>query len=304
MILDKILSNLSVSVRPFALIELANGWRINLPRPPETLLHFVLRGTGRIGLSPRKSRDVGEGYMMVVPAGNYHALEAGDTEDGVVNVEALSGDPGIEKVPVGPEHDTAMIVACGLVDVRYSQSLNLFHGLDQTLVIDLSMDDRVRNAIDMIFAEQQHPVTGSETMTSALMLQCLLHMFRRLPSEGENALTWLVALRDRRLSRVIETVLEDPAANHTVESLSDVAAMSRSSFASLFSHSFDRTPMAFVNNVRMQRASELLEATRLSVDEVAARVGFTSSSHFAQTLKRHTGQSTRSFREGENAVST
>jgi transcriptional regulator GlxA family with amidase domain len=134
-------------------------------------------------------------------------------------------------------------------------------------------------------------------MTSALMLQCLLHMFRRLPSEGDLALSWLVALRDSRLSRVIETVIDDPAASHTVESLSESAAMSRSAFAALFTRSFDRTPMAFVHHVRMQRASELLEGTSLSVDQVATRVGFSSRSHFAQSFKKHTGMSPHGFRD-------
>jgi AraC-like DNA-binding protein len=297
MILDKILANLSVAVRPFALVEVASGWRIDLPKPPETLLHFVLRGSGRIGLSRRLSRDLRENYMAIVPAGSYHALEAGDTVGEVLDVKALSPDPGIQKVPVGPANDKALVVACGLVDVRYGQALNLFHGLDQTLVVDLSTVPQVRSAMDMIFAEQQHPVTGSATMTSALMLQCLLHMFRRLPSEGDRALSWLVALRDARLSRVIERVIDDPAANHTVESLSEIAAMSRSAFAALFSRSFDRTPMAFVNHIRMQRASDLLEGTVMSIDEVATRVGFASRSHFAQSFKKHTGLSPHGFRE-------
>jgi transcriptional regulator GlxA family with amidase domain len=38
----------------------------------------------------------------------------------------------------------------------------------------------------------------------------------------------------------------------------------------------------------MHRASELLEGTALSVDQVATRVGFSSRSHFAQSFKKHT----------------
>jgi AraC family transcriptional activator of mtrCDE len=297
MVLDKILANLSVTVKPFALVEVASGWRIKLPEPPETLLHFVLRGSGRIGLSRHSTRDLNESYMAVVPAGSYHALEAGDPVDQEFVLNAVPSAPGVHRVPVGPVADKEMVVACGLIDVRYGLALNLFHGLNQTLVVDLSMVPQVRSAIDMIFAEQQHPVSGSTTMTSALMLQCLLHMFRRLPSEGDRALSWLIALRDARLSRVIESVIDDPAANHTVESLSEAAAMSRSAFAALFTRSFDRTPMSFVHHIRMKRASELLEGTVLSVDQVAVRVGFSSRSHFAQSFKKHTGLSPHSFRD-------
>lgn len=304
MVLDKILAKLAVTVKPFALVEVASGWRIRLPRPPETLLHFVLKGSGRICITQQISREFKEGHMAVVPAGSYHALETGDPVTEEVIVNALSPDHGVQKVAVGPAKDKHLIVACGLIDVRYGQALNLFQGLDQTLVVDLSMLPQVRSAMDMIFAEQHHPVTGSATMTSSLMLQCLVHMFRRLPSEGDRALSWLIALRDARLSRVIERVLDDPSANHTVESMADAAVMSRSAFAAHFARSFDRTPMAFVHHIRMQRASDLLEGTILTVDEVATQVGFTSRSHFAQSFKKYTGLTPHDFREdmGEGAV--
>ena len=298
MVLDKILANLSVAVKPFAMVEVAKGWRIKLPEPPETLLHYVLRGSGRIGLSRHTTRELHEGYMAIVPAGSYHALEAGDPVAEHIDVNQAPSGPGVHRIPVGPATDKELVVACGLVDVRYGLALNLFHGLDQTLVVDLSMIPQVRSAIDLIFAEQQHPVSGSATMTSALMLQCLLHMFRRLPSEGDRAMSWLITLRDARLSRVIESVIDDPAANHSVESLSEDAAMSRSAFAALFTQSFDRTPMAFVHHIRMHRASDLLEGTALSVDQVAARVGYSSRSHFAQSFKKHTGLSPHRFRDG------
>jgi AraC family transcriptional activator of mtrCDE len=304
MILDKILANVAVTVKPFAMVEIASGWRIRLPNPPETLLHFVLKGSGRIGITSQTWREFREGYMAIVPAGSYHALETGDRVSEELIVNAVSPDPGIQVVAVGPAKDKELIVACGLVDVRYGRALNLFQGLDQTLVVDLSMVPQVRSAMDMIVAEQCHPVTGSATMISSLMLQCLLHMFRRLPSEGDRALSWLIALRDARLSRVLECVLDDPSANHTVASMADAAVMSRSAFSAHFSRSFDRTPMAFVHNVRMQRASDLLEGTFLSVDEVASQVGFTSRSHFAQSFKKYTGLTPHDFREdmGEGAV--
>lgn len=295
-VLDKILANIEVSVEPFAMVEIASGWRLRLPKPPETLLHFGLKGGGRIRIAQQSTREFKEGFMAVVPAGSYHALETGEPvlEETIVN--AFSLDPGIQRIPAGPTRDNELIVACGLVDVRYGRALNLFQGLEQTLVVDLSTVPQVKSAINMIFTEQYQPVAGSSTMISSLMLQCLLHMFRHLPSEGDQALPWLVGLRDTRLSRVVESVLGEPSMNHTVASMADTAVMSRSAFAAHFSRSFDRTPMAFVHHIRMQRASDLLEGTILSVDEVASQVGFTSRSHFAKSFKKYTGLTPHDFR--------
>lgn len=298
MVLDKFLANISVEVRPFALCEVAPGWRLRLPEPPGTVLHFVLKGSGRIGVSHNATRRLEPGYLAVVPTGSYHTLEAGDQVTDEMHVNNFPSDPGVHRIVAGPAKDRELIVACGLLDVRYGQALDLFHGLDSTLVVDLSMVPEVRSAIDQIFAEQRHPVPGSAAMTSSLMLQCLLHMFRRLPSVGDPAMSWLIALQDARLARAIENILDDPSSNHTVESLSDAAAMSRSAFAELFTRSFGRPPMGFVHNIRMHRAGEFLRGTSLSIDEISARVGFASRSHFAQSFKKHTGLSPYNFRDG------
>ena len=215
-----------------------------------------------------------------------------------MHVNNLPSDPGVHRIVAGPAKDCELVVACGLVDVRYGQALDLFLGLDRTLVVDLSTVPQVRSAIDQIFAEQRHPVPGSTAMTSALMLQCLLHMFRRLPSEDDPAMSWLIALQDARLARVIENIFDDPSASHTVESLSDAAAMSHSAFAELFTRSFARSPMGFVHHIRMQRASEFLQGTNLPIGEVAARVGFASRSHFSRSFKNHSGLSPDNFRDG------
>ena len=43
MLLEKLLSNLTVHVEPFALCTVSEGWRLHLPGPPGLLLHFVSR---------------------------------------------------------------------------------------------------------------------------------------------------------------------------------------------------------------------------------------------------------------------
>ena len=135
------------------------------------------------------------------------------------------------------------------------------------------------------------------------MTQCLVHMFRRLPSEGSNGLPWLMALRDHRLARALDAVLEEPTAEHSVESLAEVASMSRSTFAERFTAAFGRTPMSFVHHIRMQRAVELLERGGLPVDQVARQTGFTSRSHFSRAFKKHTGLSPILFRHAARSVS-
>ncbi len=138
-----------------------------------------------------------------------------------------------------------------------------------------------------ILAEQSQAIAGSDAMTGALMTQCLVHFFRRLPSQGEGALPWLMALQDERLGRVIDMILDTPGDNYTVELMAETAAMSRSAFSAYFAKSFGRSPMSFVNHVRMQRASQLLAIENMSIDEIARTVGYFSRSHFSRAFRDH-----------------
>jgi transcriptional regulator GlxA family with amidase domain len=64
------------------------------------------------------------------------------------------------------------------------------------------------------------------------MNECLVHLFRHLADKGP--LPWLSALEDNRLGRSLDQIFEDMSGDHTVESLADVAGMSRSAFSESF----------------------------------------------------------------------
>src|SRR5262249_52991770 len=153
------------------------------------------------------------------PPGTVHVLETGAKIRDELRVTAPPAGPPMHTITAGLAGAPDLIIACGVIDVRYGRSLGLFDRLREVLVVDLSGIAQVEAAFEGIFAEQSQAVAGSGTMTGALMTQCLVHMFRRLPNDGQHALPWLMALKDRRLARVIEMILDDPAAEHSVESL-------------------------------------------------------------------------------------
>jgi len=296
MLIDRLLANLSVRVEPFVLCQLSSGWRMQLPGPPGVMLHYVLKGRGAVRGPDGKSHPIARSWLVVVPPGTVHVLETGAKIRDELRVTAPPAGPPMHTITAGLAGAPDLIIACGVIDVRYGRSLGLFDRLREVLVVDLSGIAQVEAAFEGIFAEQSQAVAGSGTMTGALMTQCLVHMFRRLPNEGQHALPWLMALKDRRLARVIEMILDDPAAEHSVESLAEAASMSRSTFAEHFAAAFGRSPMSFVHHIRMQRAVELLDVEGLSVDQVSNRVGFASRSHFSRAFKKHTGISPVLFR--------
>ena len=95
---------------------------------------------------------------------------------------------------------------------------------------------------------------------------------------------------------MLASILEQPQRHYSLELLAEQAPMSRSAFAQEFAACFGRTPMAFLRDVRLRRAAELLRSTDLPVSTVASRVGFASRSAFTHAFREGFGRTPASFR--------
>ena len=286
MLLDRLLTNLSVEVRPFALCHVSNGWRMRLPPPPVPLLHFVLEGEGAVSGASGEPVPVRPSSFIVVPVGINHALESLGPIEHERRIALGPAESTVCHFTAGPEIPEGLVVACGLLNVRYGPVLDLFEHAKDILPADLSGVPLVGAAFKGILVEQAGMAPGSAAMTKALMNQCLVHFFRQIGASG--SLPWLDALDDPRLGRALDSMLEDPSARHTVASLAEEASMSRSTFAAGFADAFGRPPMELLHHVRMQHAALLLRQNdSLSLDEVASRSGYSSRSHFSAAFREH-----------------
>lgn len=290
-LLDKLLSNLDIQVEPFSLCEVSPGRRLLLPGSGRVMLHFVLVGSGFVRSAAGAVQPLAPCSLAIVPRRAQHSLEP---QDGAVEECAIDPYPGsLPNAPVistGSIEPPEMIVACGLVRVRYGAALGLFDKLDDVLVEDLSDIPQAQTAFEAILAEQSDAGPGSEAMKAALMSQCIVYLLRRLCEGSTCSLPWLATLEDDRLARVLDRILQNPAESHTVESLAETASMSRSAFAETFTKAFGLPPMSMVRRIRMERALGLLErGDDLPMETVARRVGFSSRSHFSRAFKKHFG---------------
>jgi AraC-like DNA-binding protein len=294
--LNKLLSNLAIEPEPFAMCQLDNGWRVLLPAPPVVIFHFVLHGHGAVRDPDGQCTGVAPYSAIVIPSGLSHSLETKGKIDHELRIDKPPQDPGICQIVAGPKVNHDMVVACGKINVRYGDAVGLFDHLRSLLIVDMSGVPNVEHLFGQVLEEQAKNAPGCDVIIASLMMQIIVHMFRILEIKSNGSLPWLSALQDARLGRAIDSIFENPGANHSVESLADEAGMSRSAFAEHFTAAFSHSPINFVNHVRMERAGKLLDEGKSSVDQVANQVGFASRSHFSQAFKKHTGQSPADYR--------
>jgi AraC-like DNA-binding protein len=288
-ILERYLANLSIKVEPFAVCQLDRGWRLSLPGPPCAMLHFVVRGEGWVTCKDGTHKRIGENWVIVIPTGTAHSLETKENCIHELTIPRIPDDPPVHYIFAGDSGPLEMTVGCGTLNVRYGEALGLFDHLTELLIIDLSEVSGMSNLFKIMMDEQANESPGKPVIQGAIMTQLLVYMLRTLGEQSDSNLAWLNALDDPRLARAIDHILDDPSALHTVESLADVACMSRSSFSKHFHDAFSSSPMALVNHVRMERAAKMLCTGQASIEQIAQRVGFSSRSHFSRAFKSHTG---------------
>jgi len=106
--------------------------------------------------------------------------------------------------------------------------------------------------------------------------------------------------RDKRIRKVVEALLSDPADNRGFEDWSRFAGASQRTLARLFQSETGMTFRAWRQQLRLQRALEMLTEGQ-AVTSVALDLGYDSPSAFIAMFRRALGASpTRYLPQTEN----
>ena len=83
----------------------------------------------------------------------------------------------------------------------------------------------------------------------------------------------------------------------TLDSLSETCNLTKYYLSHRFTELYGKSPMAYLNEVRIAAAKDLLKTTNHSIEEIALATGFSSNSYFSQTFQKHCHMSPNKFRQ-------
>ena len=100
-------------------------------------------------------------------------------------------------------------------------------------------------------------------------------------------------LAGEKIAQYIEEhLLEDVS----LATLADVVKLSSYHFVRAFKQSFGLPPHRYLSSLRMQRAKSLLANPDMSVTQVGFNLGFSDTSSFTTTFRKHTGLTPTAYR--------
>ncbi|MCL2791714.1 MAG: AraC family transcriptional regulator [Spirochaetaceae bacterium] len=114
----------------------------------------------------------------------------------------------------------------------------------------------------------------------------------KLPIRGEMG----KPLSNSHIQDVLLYLETDYMSNITVDDILQFCPLSRSHFHALFKQETGKTFIEYLNNLRCEKAAELLITTDDTVLEIAFKSGFNNFSHFCHTFKQLKGISPKKYK--------
>jgi len=105
-----------------------------------------------------------------------------------------------------------------------------------------------------------------------------------------------LAASDERVARAEAWARKRLGQNFTVDDLAAAVGMSPRSFARCVARATGLSPVRFLQRLRVERAMELLETSRLSFDAIAHQVGYAEPSTLRRLIRRNGGERPRALR--------
>jgi AraC-like DNA-binding protein len=280
-------------------------WSIRIQDEAPLTLMAVVRGGAWIDCDGSAPRRLGRGDVAIARGPGHYTVrdDPGTPVQVLVHPGQICATPdGLEVPPIGswgvrtwgndPAGSTELIT--GTYQHQNEVSRRLLAALPELLVLAAgSWDDQL---VGYLAAQSTRDDPGQEAVLDRLLDVLLIGALRAWFARPEAAAPgWYRAQGDPAVGTAIRLMEADPARGWSVASLAAAAGMSRAGLARRFARLVGEPPMAYLTDLRLSLAADLLLEPRATLGAVARRVGYGSPYALSAAFKRQRGISPRAW---------
>lgn len=126
-----------------------------------------------------------------------------------------------------------------------------------------------------------------------IAMTSLLRYYSRTEDESDRAVYHNVL----RLRPVISYISERYADKIYIENLAEIIMVSPDYFTKMFKDSMGKTPVDYINGIRINRAMQLLVDSEMSVSEISDEIGFCNANYFNKIFKQYVSLTPLAYRK-------
>lgn len=145
------------------------------------------------------------------------------------------------------------------------------------------------NIIDFIFEAMSHKVIGYEYDVIGGLYILYGYILRNKLYQLNSNYIIENKVNSYRYKEIIDYMKNKYMDNITLDSLADLAEMNPRYFCRFFKLNSGLTPINYLNQIRIEKACELLNTGNYTVNEAATATGFNDTSYFIKVFKKQIG---------------
>ena len=229
-------------------------------------MNYVKKGTCMIHLD-KETVNFHEGEMMIICSNVEHTFEAGSKGATLMQLEFL------------PEIFTSIDSSMQMTSSGLGQaSVNLFS--EQNRLIKIVNNVRIMRAIQRILDELSQKKPYYQHLVVMYYTELLILITRYM---DEN---FLPVCNNHAMKRAISFIRTHYKNDISIGLVAEEAGIGERYLRNLFSKYLEMSPLEYLNQIRINKAVELLRNTELSVKEVCFECGFKSPQYFSRIFKQ------------------
>ena len=262
----------------------------------------VLEGGCRLAVQGQPELELQQGDFVLLPATPgfvLSSLEPGATPVDLDPTQVAAAAAGLDGGIGAAEDELRYGEPGAAADMRSLGGYFEFGSPDAALLVSLLPAQlHVRNVprlallVSQVGEESRTRRPGRGMVMSRFVELMLIEALRATTEQGAASQAppgLLRGLADQRLAQALRAIHAAPEQAWTVVQLAAKAALSRSAFYERFCKALGLAPMEYLTGWRMALAKQLLRDRKLSVQQVAERVGYASASSFSIAFSRAVG---------------
>jgi AraC-like DNA-binding protein len=270
-------------------------WGLELPPAAGASFHAVTAGTAWLRVAGADALQLMPGDVVLLPAGTSHRLSSSRTARCVAygrTVKEQRMSPDGELRIGGPGAATSFVCAGFDYDLDVAEPLVSLLPAVVHVPADPVEGRDVAALVDLLGLEVGARRPGSRAAAARLIDMLLIASIRHWIDEqpdGEAA-SWLRALRDPDIARVIGLLHDRPGEPWTLAALGREVHLSRATLARRFAELVGEPPLTYLARWRMHVAAQRLKYSTDTVGAIARDVGYRSEFAFNRAFTRHRGE--------------
>lgn len=272
------------------------NWGMDVPKGNFSQFHLVTRGKCVLKVE-KKNFKLERGDIVILPNGVAHQIKSKK------NTRCKSGPKVVTKVmngkdPFAGEHPKTHLI-CGHYEMDRDISHSIFDNLPEYIIIrsgEYGRADLIHSAFELLVEEMSNKGPGHQTISlklaEVLFVSIIRHYYTNRDDAGESNI-----FTDKLIYKSVDLIHKKLAYSWSIESLAREAGMSRTLYIDRFKKAVGMTPMKYITNWRMTKASQLLKSSEIPLSQIGEQIGYQSETSFNRSFKQRYNVSPGKFRK-------